>query len=115
MKLTLAERDLNLLQIEAQIKNKKNLLLKKKKDLNKKNILNEYLTGVKTDYSKYYDFILKEKQQQYNALTLLKEYMSDLINTEHMIDEQLRTAKYDQKDIIQEIDKVKAELDELIE
>ena len=37
MKLTLAERDLNLLQIEAQIKNKKNLLLKKKKDLNKKN------------------------------------------------------------------------------
>jgi hypothetical protein len=115
MKLTLAQRDLNLSQIEAQIKNKKNLLLKKKKDLEKKNVLNEYLTGVKTDYSKYYDYILNEKQQQYNALKLLKEYMSDLISTEHMVDEQLRTAKYDQKDIIQEIDKVKAELDELIE
>ena len=115
MSLTLADRDLHLLQIEAQIKNKKKLLLKKKKDLDKKNKLNEYLTGVKSDYSKYYDYILNEKQQQFNALTLLKEYMSDLIKTEHMVDDNLRTAKYDQKEIIQEIDKVKTELDELIE
>ena len=115
MSLTLAERDLHLLQIEAEIKNKKKLLVKKKKDLDKKIKLNEYLSGVKSDYSKYYDYILNEKQQQYNALNLLKEYVSDLIKTEHMVDEQLRTAKYDQKEIIQEIDRVKDELDELIE
>jgi hypothetical protein len=115
MSLTLAERDLHLLQIEAEIKNKKKLLVKKKKDLDKKIKLNEYLSGVKSDYSKYYDYILNEKQQQYNALNLLKEYISDLIKTEHMVDEQLRTAKYDQKEIVQEIDRVKDELDELIE
>lgn len=115
MRLTLAERDLHLLQIEAEIKNKKKLLVKKKKDLDKKIKLNEYLSGVKSDYSKYYDYILNEKQQQYNALNLLKEYISDLIKTEHMVDEQLRTAKYDQKEIVQEIDRVKDELDELIE
>jgi len=40
--------------------------------------------------------------------------MNDLIKTEHLVDDQIRTAKYDQKDIIGEIDKVKAELDELI-
>ena len=115
MSLTLAERDLHLIQIEAEIKNKKKLLVKKKKDLDKKIKLNEYLSGVKSDYSKYYDYILNEKQQQYNALNLLKEYISDLIKTEHMVDEQLRTAKYDQKEIVQEIDRVKDELDELIE
>jgi hypothetical protein len=115
MNLPLAERDLHLLQIESEIKNKKNLLVKKKKDLDKKYKLNEYLDGVKNDYSKYYDYILDEKQQQYTALTLLKEYMSDLIKTEHLVDEQLRTAKHDQKDIIGEIDKVKDELDKLIE
>jgi hypothetical protein len=114
MTLTLAQRDLHLSQIEEQIKHKKKLLLKKKKDLDKKNKLNEYLNGVKTDYSNYYQHIFNEKQQQYNALSLLKEYMNDLIQTEHLVDEQLRTAKYDQKDIVQEIDKVKAELDELI-
>lgn len=115
MSLPLAERDLHLLQIEKEIKNKKKLLIKKKKDLDKKYKLNDYLSGVKDDYSKYYDYILNEKKQQHGALLLLKEYINDLMETEHLVDEQLRTAKYDQKDIIQEIDKVKAELDDLVE
>ena len=115
MSLPLAERDLHLIQIEQEIRNKKKLLVKKKKDLDKKHKLNQYLSGVKDDYSKYYDYILNEKQQQRDALMLLKEYIDDLITTEHLVDDQLRTAKYDQKDIISEIDKVKAELDELIQ
>jgi len=115
MNLPLAERDLHLIQIEQEIMNKKRLLVKKKKDLDKKQKLNQYLDGVKVDYTKYYDYIIGEKKQQYNALMLLKEYMSDLMKTEHLVDDQLRTAKHDQKDIIKEIDKVKVELDELIE
>jgi len=115
MSLPLAERDLQLIQIEQEIKNKKQLLVKKKKDLDKKHKLNEYLVGVKQDYTKYYDYIVGEKQQQYNALILLKEYMADLMKTENLVDTQLRSVKHDQKDIIGEIDKVKAELDELIE
>jgi hypothetical protein len=115
MNLPLAERDLYLLQIEKEIKNKKGLLVKKKKELDKKHKLNHYLSDVKEDYNKYYDYIVGEKEQQYNALLLLKEYMNDLIKTENLVDEQLRTAKHDQKDIVGEIDKVKAELDELIE
>ena len=115
MSLPLAERDLHLLQIEKEIKNKKGLLVKKKKELDKKYKLNHYLSDVKDDYNKYYDYIIGEKKQQYNALLLLKEYTEDLIKTEQLVDEQLRTAKHDQKDIVSEIDKVKAELDELIE
>ena len=114
MSLPLAERDLYLLQINQEIGNKKRLLVKKKKDLDKKYKLNQYLSEVKDDYSKYYDYILKEKQQQRNALMLLKEYITDLIKTEYLVDDQLRTAKHDQKDIINEIDNVKAELDELL-
>lgn len=115
MSLPLAERDLHLLQIEQEIRNKKKLLVKKKKDLDKKHKLNQYLSDVKEDYSKYYDYILNEKQQQHDALILLKEYIDDLIKTEHLVDDQLRIAKHDQKDIINQINKVKAELDELIE
>ena len=112
--LPLAQRDLHLIQIEQEIKNKKNLLIKKKKDLDKKQNLNNYLDNVKDDYTKYYQYIIQEKRQQYDSLILLKEYMNDLIKTENLVDEQLRTARYDQKDIIGEIDKVKAELDEFI-
>ena len=112
--LPLAQRDLHLIQIEQEIKNKKNLLIKKKKDLDKRQNLNNYLDNVKDDYTKYYQYIIQEKQQQYDSLLLLKEYMNDLIKTENLVDEQLRTARYDQKDIIGEIDKVKTELDEFI-
>ena len=115
MKVHLAERDLQLLQIETEIKNKKRLLIKKKKDLDKKYKVNDYLGDVKQNYSKYYNYIVKEKKQQYNALLLLQEYMDDLMKTEKLVDDQLRVAKHDQKDIIREIDKVKDELDELIE
>ena len=137
MSLPLAERDLLLLQIEQEIKNKKSLLVKKKKDLDKKHKINHFIQQIRKhyikinelkaddiiwhniekqdDYSKYYDYILKEKHQQSSALMLLKEYINDLIKTENLVDDQLRTAKHDQKDIIHEIDKVKDELDKLIE
>jgi hypothetical protein len=115
MSITLGNRDLQLSQIEKAIRHKKNLLVKKKKDLENKQGLNEYLSGVKSDYNKYYEHILAEKQQQRDTLMLLSEYISDLIATENLVDDQLRIAKHDQKDIITEIDKVKTELDELIE
>jgi hypothetical protein len=41
--------------------------------------------------------------------------MDDLMKTENLVDDQLRIVKHDQKEIIGEIDKVKVELDELIE
>jgi hypothetical protein len=113
--LPLAQRDIYLQQVELEIRNKKQLLIKKKKDLDKKQKLNIYLDNVKEDYSNYYQHIVKEKQQQYDALLLLKEYMNDLIKTEKLVDDQLRTAKHDEKDIVGEIDKVKAELDDLIQ
>ncbi len=114
MSLQLAERDLRLQRIEEEIRNKKRLLVKKKKELDKKQKMNMYLDSVKDDYNKYYNYIVGEKQQQYSALLLLKEYMLDLLKTEEMVDEQVRVAKHDQNDIVKEIDKIKAELDELI-
>ena len=81
----------------------------------KKQKLNQYLDGVNRDYTKYYDHIIGEKQQHHKALMLLKEYMDDLMKTENLVDDQLRIVKHDQKEIIGEIDKVKVELDELIQ
>ena len=114
MSLQLAERDLRLQHIEREIRNKKHLLVKKKKELDKKHKLNAYLGSVKDDYNRYYDYIVGEKQQQFNALLLLKEYMGDLLKTEELVDEQSITAKHDQREIVKEIDKIKTELDELI-
>ncbi len=112
--MELAQRDIHILQIEEAIKGKRGLLVKKKKDLDKKMNLNEYLENVRDDYNKYYNYILQEKQQQYNSMLLLRDYLTDIMETDKLVDEQLRTAKHDQKDIVGEIDKLKQELDELI-
>ena len=115
MNIQLAEWDLHLIQIEQEIISKKKMLIKKKKDLEKKKKNNNFLNEVNDDYTKYYNHIVGEKQQQYKALMLLNEYMNDLIKTEHLVDDQLRIAKHNQKDIMMEINSVKTELDELIE
>jgi hypothetical protein len=113
--IPLAQRDMRLSQIENEIKNKKMLLVRKRKDLDKKEKLNEYLSGVKTDYNKYYDYIIGEKQQQMNTLNLLKEYLDDLVQTENLVDRQLKTVRRDQRDILGEIDNIRNELDNIIE
>lgn len=115
MSLTLAERDKLLEHIQREIKNKRDLIVKKTKDIDNKQNMNAYLVDVKSDYNKYYSYMLKQKQQQHDSLVLLKEYMQDLITTDNLANEQLRIAKHDQKQIVDEIDKVKAELDKLIQ
>jgi hypothetical protein len=112
--MSLAQRDLQLLQLETEIKHKKSLLIKKKRDLDKKVKVNAFLGDVNADYNKYYRHIVQEKQNQHTALNLLKEYIGDLMQTETLVNDQLRTAKHDQTDIIREINIVKGELDELI-
>jgi hypothetical protein len=114
MIITVADRDLYLIQIKEELENKKRLLLRKKKEMEKKEKMNQYLGDVRNDYNKYYDYILNEKQQQFNALNLLKDYMGELVKTENLLDNQLRTAKHDQQDILKEISKIKSELDQLM-
>jgi hypothetical protein len=112
--MSLAKRDLQILQLEKEIKNRKQLLVNKKKELEENYKLNHYLEGVKKDYNKYYDSTMKEKQQQYDALMLLKQYLDDLISSDSLAKEELRTAKHEQQTIIKEINKIKTELDDLL-
>jgi len=113
-KYNLATRDLKLIQITEEIQNKKKLILNKKKELEKKKSVNTYLEIVSNDYNNYYNYILKQKQNEFKAMNLLNEYISDLVNTDKLVDNQLRLAKHDQKEILNEIDKIQGELNNLI-
>jgi hypothetical protein len=113
--MRLAERDLQLLYIEKEIKHRKELLRQKKRELENKSKINEFLGTLKSDYNKYYDKMVQEKHQQYNALLILNEYLSDLKKTDKLVEHQIKVANHDQKDIMKEIAKVKRELDELLQ
>jgi hypothetical protein len=109
-----AKRDLKLLQLEEEIKKKKDFILKKRKELEKKEVLNQYLAIVKKDYDYYYEEQLENKKKELNAMSILNDYMIYLENQNHLVNNQLIVAKYDKKHISKEINKIKKELDNLM-
>lgn len=112
--MSLAQRDLRLFQLEQEIINRKRLIIRKSKELKKKTKVNDFLTGVKNDYDKYYEYIMNEKEQQIVAMDLLNKYLDDLKNTEHLADTELNNIAQDQKHILTEMRRVKTELDEIV-
>ena len=112
--LSLSERDLYLVQIEEQIKERRNLILQKTKAIEKKQKVNHFLEGVANDYKKYYEYIVNEKQKQYEYMQLLQTYLDDLMKTEKLAHHELKHAKRDQREILREMDTIKSELDKFV-
>jgi hypothetical protein len=109
----LADRDLKLLQLDEEIKKKKQFLFKKRVELEEKKGLNQYLEIVKDDYNKYYEVEVNKKKHELKAMTILNDYISYLEDADHLINSQMLTAKHDKKEILHEINKIKKELDNL--
>ena len=112
--LSLAERDKYLNQIEGQIAAKRRLLIDKRGYLDKTIKENAFLEGVKNDYKKYKDYIVKEKQDQLRAMEMLKQYTDDLMVSTRMTEANIKETKRDQKGILREMDHIKKELNDII-
>jgi hypothetical protein len=113
-KLSLGERDLYLKKLEEEIKNKKALILKEAAKIDDVKNSNKLLEGVHKNYKTYYDGVVKEKQQQQDAMMLLNQYLEELIKKEHINEKQTKNARKDQKDIISEMEKITMDLKDLI-
>ena len=112
-KLSLGERDLYIQKLEEEIKNKKTLLLNEASNIVNVNKSSKLLEGVKEKYKAYYDNIVKEKQQQQDAMMLLNQYLDELIKKEHISEKQVKNARKDQQDIILEMEKITMDLKEI--
>ena len=112
-KNVLSDRDLKLLQLDEEIKRKKALIFKKRFDLEEKKGLNQYLEAVNDDYKKYYESEVDKKKNELKAMTVLNDYISYLEDANHLINNQILTAKHDKKEILHEINKIKKDLDNL--
>ena len=102
----LAKRDSNLLRIKEEIKKRDQFLLKKTAELKEKCKSNEYLEDVKNDYVSYSNGVKHEKQKQLEALNVINKYLDNLIKTNQLTEEQLRTAKHELNDVLKEINKI---------
>ena len=112
--ISLAERDQILMRIENEINNKRQMLANKRNHLKKVVNQNEFLKEVMSDYSKYYEFIMEQKQEQMRALEMLNKYIDGLIQSEKLTSENIKDARKEQKKILNEVKKLKGSLDSLL-
>jgi hypothetical protein len=113
--MNLGQKDMLLRNVEAQIEAKRAMLLKKQRYLQNASKENEFLKMVKNDYQKYYDYVIGQKRDQIKAMSLLKNYVDDLIVTGKMTDSDMQNAKQDQMNLMSEVGKIKKGLDELVD
>jgi len=110
----LENRDNQLLQIENLIDAKRKMLLDKQKKFKNITKQNEFLSEVKQDYSKYYGYIVKQKEDQMSALNLLNNYIKDLTVSGKLSKNNIDDAKNEQEKILTEINSIKKGIDDII-
>ena len=112
--LDLAKRDNYLQKIENQISAKREMLLAKQKKLRKIAKNNAFLHEVQEDYASYYNFIIKQKEQQIRSMNNIKQYLNDIIVSGKLTEQDIDEAKKEQRGILGEIKHVKGNLHEIL-
>ena len=112
--IDLAKRDQYLLKIEDEIELRRKFLLEKQKKLEKLSRQNRFLETVKDDYENYHNYIVEQKEGQIRAMNSIKQYVEDLIVSGKLTDEDIRQAKDDQREITNEVKKIREKINEII-
>ena len=114
IKLPLEVQDDKFLHIQKVIEAKRNLLHQKQKKLKFITKQNHFLADVHNDYSKYYNYIVKQKNEQIQALGLLDNYIRDLTKSGQLTRHNIEDSKEEQRKILKEIKLIKNGLDSII-
>lgn len=110
----LAEQDERFLHIEKLIDAKRKMLHDKQKKLKFISKQNRFLDVIKDDYSKYYSYISKQKQDQIKALEILNNYINDLTTSGKLTKNNIDDANFEQEKIFREIKSIRKGLDDII-
>jgi len=114
IQLPLEQQDDQFMHIQELIEAKRNFLFQKQKKLKIITRQNHFLEEVHQDYSKYYNFILKQKNDQIQALQLLDNYIHDLTKSGQLTRHNIEDSKEEQRKILREIKQIKSGLDSII-
>ena len=112
--MNLAERDNCLSRITQEIKSKKDLLIQKRKYLKKISGDNRFLRDVNNDYQTYYDFIIKQKEDQLKTLNYLNDYIHNMMVTSKLTEQDIAESNKEQRRILSEIKNIRKSLEEII-
>ena len=111
--LSLANRDLYLVQMEQQLNDKQQFLIDKYNESKELEKDNEYLRVIRDDYKQYHDYVVSQKNEQVTAMHFLNDYLDKMTETSGITDEDLERMRTDQRNIVDEIRHIKEGLDKL--
>ena len=74
---------------------------------------NEFLEGVTNDYKRYHNYILAEKERERKQLEMLIGYLDKVLQEAGLSAEMANRARFQQNQILGEMDKIKDELDRI--
>jgi hypothetical protein len=112
--MPLAKKDEQLLQIEELICAKRKMLIDKQKKLKIISKQNLFLDAVKDDYDKYNSYIIKQKQEQMQALNMLNNYINELTIKGKLTEQNIEDSKHEQLKILKELKDIQKSLDNII-
>lgn len=111
--MELAVRDNVIFQMKLELENRKRILCAKRKQLKQITSENTMLNGVLADYDKFNKHIIKQKQEQILFLNMLHEYVTNITKDINITNSQLNESRIEQREILNEINSLKSELNEL--
>jgi len=114
LRVVFKNNDDKLLKIDELIEAKRQMLQDKQKTIGKIAKQNKFLEDVKNDYANYNNIIMKQKQEQIQALELIHKYINDLKSTEQISTQNIEDAKNDQLKIMNEIQSIKQNLEGIV-
>ena len=115
VQMDLASKDQRFIQLQQLIDFKRKMLLDKQIKYAKISKQNHFLEEIKNDYSNYSNYIMKQKQEQIQALEILHNYVKDLTISGNLSKQNVKDARYEQKKIIKELKSIKHNLDDVIQ
>ena len=113
--MQLAIRDHKILQMKAELENRKKILCVKRHQLKNNAKENDLLKFVLTDYEKYNTHIISQKEKQIMFLERLNDYIDNINRDLKLTDNKLKESKQEQREILKEITYLKNEIDNLVE
>ena len=113
--MQLAIRDHKIIQMKAEIENRKKILCVKRHQLKNNAKENNLLKFVLTDYEKYNTHIISQKEKQIMFLERLNDYIDNINIDLKLTDNKLKESKQEQREILKEITYLKDEIDNLVE
>ena len=110
----LALHDMMIVDIKCERKRKQKELAEQFQGVQQRAVNNEYLRDVLEDYRSYYKTLLDQKQKQHAALQQILNYLEGINQGQNRNLSQIDEDTIEQRRLLNEISKVKQEIDDLV-